>query len=163
VEIEIKKLTSDRWNDLKKLRLEALKNEPTAFGSSFEEEVDAPKEEWQRKIGNTIFALHNGQPVGMMVYVFSNRLKMKHIADIHAVYVNPDFRNRGIGNMMFSKTLSLIKENAQIRKIKLTVNPEQNQAVSLYKKHGFEMTGISKKELFFDRKFYDEMLMEMML
>jgi ribosomal protein S18 acetylase RimI-like enzyme len=163
VEIEIKKLAPARWDDLKKLRLEALKSEPTAFGSSFEEEVDAPKEEWQRRIGNTIFALHNGQPVGMMVYVVSNRLKMKHIADIHGVYVNHKFRNQGIGNLMFSRALCLIKENVQVRKIKLTVNPKQTQAVGLYKKHGFEVTGVSKNELYFDGKFYDEMLMEIIL
>lgn len=163
MDIEIKKLAPDRWNDLKKLRLEALKSEPIAFGSSFEEEVDAPKEEWQRRIGNTIFALNNGQPVGMINYVVSNRLKMKHIADIHAVYVNHGFRKQGIGNMLFSRALSLIKEHVEVRKIKLTVNPEQTQAVGLYKKYGFEVTGISRKELFFDGKFYDEMLMEMMV
>jgi ribosomal protein S18 acetylase RimI-like enzyme len=163
MEIEIKKLPPDRWKDLKKLRLEALKSEPIAFGSSYEEEVDAPEEEWQRRIGNSIFAIHNGQPVGMIVYVVSTRLKMKHIADIHAVYVNQQFRNQGIGGMLLSKALSLIKENAQVRKIKLTVNPEQRQAVDLYKRYGFEVTGTSKKELFFDSKFYDEMLMELMI
>jgi hypothetical protein len=37
--IKITKLPVERWADYRDLRLEALKSDPSAFGSAFEEEV----------------------------------------------------------------------------------------------------------------------------
>ena len=47
--------------------------------------------------------------------------------------------------------------------IKLCVIPEQRAAVKLYEKYGFELVGRLKKELKFDDKFYDELIMEKLL
>jgi len=37
--IKIIKLTPERWEEYKNLRLEALKNSPTAFASSYEDNI----------------------------------------------------------------------------------------------------------------------------
>ncbi len=39
--IEITRLAEDRWQEYRYLRLEALKVDPLAFGSSFDEEKEA--------------------------------------------------------------------------------------------------------------------------
>ncbi len=160
VKFEIKKLSQDRWLDYKKLRLEALKNDPIAFGSSFEEEIALTEEAWRRRIGDAIFAMVNDMPVGMVVCSMNDRIKTKHVASIYSVYVAADFRNEGIGDELLSAAISLIKENKQVLKIKLSVNPSQVFAVKLYKKHGFTVYGIEKNELYFDGKYYDELLKE---
>jgi len=41
--IEIKKLPPEKWQEYQKLRLDALLNDPIAFGSSYEEEISRPK------------------------------------------------------------------------------------------------------------------------
>jgi ribosomal protein S18 acetylase RimI-like enzyme len=161
--IEIKKLPSNRWKDYKKLRLEAPKNDSLAFGSSYEEEVTLPEEVWQNRIGHMLFAVINDRLIGMVSYVFENQFKAKHIAGIYSVYVDKDFRNQGIGSKLLDSAISVIKENKDILKIKLSVNPEQQFAVKLYNKHGFKGAGLFKNETCIDGKYYDELPMEKFL
>lgn len=161
--IEIEKLPSDRWKDYQKLRLEALKNDPLAWVTSYEEEISLPKEVWQNRIGNALFALLDDQPIGTVSYYFEDRLKIKHIANIVGMYVTNEYRNQGIGSKLIDKAISSIKENNVILKIKLSVNPEQVYAVRLYKKYGFDIVGTLKKELLVNGKFYDFLLMEKLI
>ena len=106
--VEIKKLSADRWKDYRSLRLEALKNDPTAFGSSYGEEMKLSEKEWKRRMKNTLFALSDNKPIGMIVYVFQKKAKIKHIANIFGVYVKREFRNRGIGKNLIESALLLI-------------------------------------------------------
>ena len=158
--VEVKKLSDDRWKDYRDLRLEALKSDPIAFGSSYEEEIAISKEEWKKRITNALFALSNDKPIGMIVYIVDIKLKTRHVANIFGVYVKKEHRGQGTGKKLIDSTISLIKKDKAIVKIKITVNPEQKAAVKLYKKCGFDLVGRHKKELKVDDKFYDELIME---
>ena len=161
--IKVKKLPPDRWKDYQDLRLEALRSDPLAFGSSYEEEKILTRDEWEKRIKNALFALLNDKPVGMIVYVVNNKVKTKHVANIFGVYVKKEYRGQGIGKKLFENVLKIIQKNADISKIKLTVNPEQKAAVKLYEKYGFELVGRLREELKVDDKFYDELVMERFL
>ncbi|MHB2037606.1 MAG: GNAT family N-acetyltransferase [Nitrososphaerales archaeon] len=161
--IGIRKLPRSRWKDYRNLRLEALKSDPSAFGSSFEEEVTLTEGEWKRRIQNILFATSNDTPVGMIGCVFGDRLKAKHIAEIHGVYVSPGHRGEGIGTKMLGHALQMIRKNKRAVKAELWVNPEQLAAVKLYKKSGFVVSGKSKKSIKVGRMFFDMLLMEKML
>ena len=158
--IQVKKLLPSRWNEYRDLRLEALKNDPTAFGSSYEEEFKLSKNEWKKRVKNVLFALLNDKPVGMIVYIFENKKKTKHIANIYGVYVKKWYRNQGIGRKLIENAVLLIKKNKNIVKINLNVNPKQKAAVKLYKKYGFKTVGVLKKDLYIGGRFYDELIME---
>jgi len=123
--IEIKKLPPEKWQEYQKLRLDALLNDPIAFGSSYEEEISRPEVFWRNRIGNVLFAVENERPIGMVRYAFETRTKNKHVAGIYAMYVDREFRNRGIGKRLMDGVISLIAENKDIRKIRLSVTPEQ--------------------------------------
>ena len=127
--IEIKKLPEDRWVDYRDLRLVSLKNEPIAFGSAYEEETILPDEEWIKRTKNTLFALINDKPVGMITCISNNRLKTKHVANIYGFYVRREYRGQGIGEILLEGAISLIKMNENIVKISLNVNPKQLAAV----------------------------------
>ena len=161
--IEIKKLASSRWKDYRALRLEALKNDPIAFGSSYNEEIKLSNNEWKRRIKNSLFALLNDKPIGTIVYIFENKTKTKHIANIYGVYVKKEYRGQGVGKKLVESAISLIKKNKNIIKINLNVNPKQKAAVKLYKKYGFKTIGVLKKDLYVNGKFYDELIMEKQL
>lgn len=161
--VEIRKLPAERWKDYRDLRLESLKVDPSAFGSSFEEEETLTEDEWKRRIQNALFALVEDDPIGVIVCVFNNRPKTKHIAEIFGVYVRADHRGQGVATRLLEQTLSLIRGNRRVVKVKLAVNPEQLAAVKLYKKAGFIAVGREKKELRVGRRFYDLLLMEAML
>ena len=158
--IEIKKLSESRWKDFKDLRLESLKTEPAAFGSSYEEEIRLSKKEWKRRINNSLFAFLNEKPIGMILYIFNKKIKTNHIANIFGVYVKKEYRGRGIGKKLIESVISQIKKNKNIIKINLTVNPKQKSAVKLYEKYGFKIVGKMKNDLYVDGKFNDELIME---
>jgi hypothetical protein len=51
--IIIKRVTSLDWQEYKKIRLEALKKEPQAFGSSYDKEKERSENEWKEKIAKS--------------------------------------------------------------------------------------------------------------
>ena len=51
-------------------------------------------------------------------------------------------------------------KDKNVIKINLNVNPKQKAAVKLYRKFGFKVVGLLKKDLFVNSKFYDELIME---
>jgi ribosomal protein S18 acetylase RimI-like enzyme len=158
--IEIRKLPADRWKEYRDLRLEALKMEPSAYGSSFEEAKRHKEELWRERIKSVLFALSDDRPVGMVVYVFGEGLKSRHIAEIFGFYVSPDHRGQGVGTRLLERAIAQIRRNRRIIKVKLAVNPEQRTAVRLYQKAGFVVTGSVEKELKVGRKYYGMLFME---
>ena len=158
--VVIKKLPVSRWKDYRDLRLEALKKDPTAFESSYEEQRLAKENKWKKGIRNVLFAMSNDKPIGMIVYVFEDKMKTRHLANIFGVYVKKEFRGMGIGRQLIESAISMIKQNKNIIKIGLTVNPKQKAALSLYKKFGFKKVGLMKKDACVNGKFYDELIME---
>ena len=158
--VEIRKLPADRWRDFRELRLEALKRDPSAYGSSFEEEEKLKEDEWKRRTKSVLFALSDDRPVGMIVYVFNKELKARHAAEIYGFYVNADHRGEGVGTRLLERALSLIRRNKKIIKVSLAVNPEQRAAVRMYRKAGFVVSGRTEKELKVGRRFYAMLFME---
>jgi ribosomal protein S18 acetylase RimI-like enzyme len=135
--IEVKRLPEDRWREFRDLRFEALTRDPLAFGSSYEEDRALSEEEWKRRMKSGLFALLNDNPVGMIAYVFENKLKTKHVANIYGVYVKKEYRGQGIGKKLVESTILQIKKNKTIVEIKPKVNPEQRTTLHLYEKYGF--------------------------
>lgn len=160
--IKVRRLPVDRWREYRDLRLEALRMEPAAFGSSSQEDEKLTEEQWRKRIQNVTFALSDDKPLGMISCVFSDRVKTGHVADIFGVYVSPDHRGRGVGTKLLKRVLSLARRKGII-KLKLAVNPEQLAAVRLYEKAGFVPVGRMKKELRIGRRFFDEIIMEKLL
>jgi ribosomal protein S18 acetylase RimI-like enzyme len=158
--IRIVRLPEGRWREYRKLRLEALKTEPSAFGSSLEEESRFTEDIWRKRIKGVLFALADGRPVGLLSYIFEDRVKTRHVARIYGVYVTPMYRGRGIGERMLKRALAEIGENRDAVKAQLSVNPLLRPAIALYKKAGFEVAGRARKELKIGSTYYDMLLME---
>jgi ribosomal protein S18 acetylase RimI-like enzyme len=158
--IKISKLPPEEWKKLRDLRLEALQSDPLAFVNSYEEERLLKPEEWKKRVDNTLVAFSKDTAIGMIVYIIDSKIKARHIARLYGVYVRKKDRGQGVGKKLVQGALKGIQQNPNISKIHLTVNAEQTVAVALYKQFGFELTGILKKELQFDGKFYDELILE---
>ena len=161
--LKIGKLPVERWRDYRALRLEALRNDPQAFGSSTREEEKLTKEDWERRIRDVLFALDDDKPVGMTVFVLNDRPKTRHVASIFGVYVSPKYRRKGLGTRLLKAALLRIGKREGIVKVKLAVNPEQQSALRMYEKAGFVVVGRMRKELKVGRRFFDELMMEMLL
>ena len=159
--ISVKKLPASRWKECRDLRLEALKEEPQAFGSLFEDEKCLTEPIWKDRIGNALFALDGDRPIGMVVMIAGKTVKTSHIGNLYGLYVKTAYRKRAIGHLLVSEVIKAYQGMERIRKIKLAVNGEQTAAINLYERLGFSIAGRLKEEIFYDDKFYDEYIMEM--
>lgn len=171
MDISIKKLQTSEWQKYKDLRLEALADSPTAFGSSAEEEAKRPDEYWRGRIDNgnhkplnlIIFAEFNGELIGMVGAFAENKVKIQHIADVWGMYVKSKFRGQGVGKFLLESLLNELRASQEIKKIKIAATSTNQAAVGLYEKLGFQVVGELKKELLVDGEYYDELLLEMYL
>ena len=152
---EIKKLSQLDWQKHKEIRLEALKNDPSAFGRSYVEELKKTNEEWQEQLieNNKLFyaVCLNNQFVSLGGAYKNDRGEW----NIMAVYTKKEFRGQGCGMLLMEGILNEL-ENRGIKKIFLKVNIEQLVAISLYKKVGFDIISTFKNQLLGDGKCHDE-------
>ena len=166
--ITISRLNLDEWSKYKKLRLEALKNEPSSFSSSYEDSLKSPNDKWKEELQKShnedsivmFFAKDGGRLVGMIGAFWQDKEKTKHIGNIFGVYVNPGYRGKGIGKLLMEAILNKLNDMPQIEKIKLGVVMQQTPALKLYEKYGFKIIGKCTKELKIGNEYYDEYLME---
>jgi ribosomal protein S18 acetylase RimI-like enzyme len=161
--ITIKKLNEDRWQDFRDLRLEALKSDPIAFSSSYEEEQLLPEPVWRERIKNVLFAVSDNKPVGMAANFRNNRIKTNHVCEIWGMYVHREYRSQGIGKKLLEAVLEEIQNLKGVTKIKIGVNPTQKAAEHLYRKYGFKVAGHFKKDMCVNGILYDEIFLEKFL
>lgn len=144
-DVQIVRLASKDWKLYKELRLRALKEEPHAFGSSYEENVIKSDVSWaqgleeasQEKTQWLVFAKLNNKIVGMIAAHLEKELDTAHII---STYVSPEERGKGIAKKLMNSLLIRLKQNNQIKKIIIDVNPTQSTAFNLYKSSGFKIT-----------------------
>lgn len=87
---------------------------------------------------------YNGKSVGYCSYYIQPTLslrKIKRSAVIFSIAVDRDFSRKGFGEALLRESIKELKVNS-IESIWLFVNAENNAAIGLYKKIGFESTDI---------------------
>jgi ribosomal protein S18 acetylase RimI-like enzyme len=151
------------WKIFKELRLEALKNDSLAYGSSYEEEEFFTEAEWRKKFElSTWYTSRSGNAyVGLLGVLFEKAKKMEHTADLVGFYVQPEYRGRGIGRAMMERAIAELHANPKIIKLRLGVNVLQENAVKLYEDLGFKTACVIEKATKVDGIFYDHARMEL--
>lgn len=148
--MDIRFLNVEEAAAYRELRLEALRESPTAFCSSFEQEADFSLEKFAAKLRpdndpvNGVFAAFpdGGRLVGILGYSREGRPKRRHIATLWGMYVLPGFRGRGIGSALLDAALSHAHRPGGARKIILAVTLDNLPAYGLYRSRGFETFGL---------------------
>lgn len=75
------------------------------------------------------------------------------------IYIHQDFHGVGLGTEMISKLLAVARHKG-LHRIGLEVVENNEAAVRLYKKFGFEIEGVLKDAYFgTDEKYYNELVM----
>ncbi|WP_257997828.1 GNAT family N-acetyltransferase [Salimicrobium jeotgali] len=160
--MEIRLLQPDDANMYWDLRLEALRNNPEAFATSYEEAMskEDPVREVSKRLADadsfTFGAIWDEEIVGMMTLVVQDTSKLRHVAHLIGVYVSPVVRNKGVGSQLLQKTIEKAKEEGYIEKINLSVVTNNDSAIRLYENAGFETWGVEKNALKMNREYYDE-------
>jgi len=161
--MEIRLLHPGDAEDYLNLRLEALRLHPEAFGSSYEEECgDTPAKYEERFAGGNLFTygvFAEGLLCGSATLVPATRHKLRHRAQIVAVYVSAGLRRRGAARALLAAVCGKALELDNIEQLHLSVTSTNLSAVSLYESIGFETYGEEKHALKIDGRYLDEKLM----
>ena len=147
------------------VRLCALKNDPQAFGSTYEREVKFSLETVAARLepSNDKFVLgafHNdGSLVGIVTFMRENSLKTCHKGNIFGMYVAPEGRGRGLGKLLMGELIKMAENCEGLEQMKLAVVSTNISAKQLYISLGFEVYGVERNALKFNGQYYDEDLM----
>jgi RimJ/RimL family protein N-acetyltransferase len=161
--MEIRILKPVDAEDYRRIRLEALHNSPESFATSYEEEkdqsVDKYKTRFQSYESYTFGAFENDQLVGVITLVKERLLKLRHRANIAAMYVSPKKRGLGIGKALLIEAIKKANELEGIEQVYLAVVTTNEPAKNLYSSLGFKAYGAEKRGLKLGNTYLDEDLM----
>ena len=112
--------------------------------------------------GNPQFvALAAGRVVGWCDVFPEKRETMAH-GGVLGMGVLDNYRGKGIGIALMRATLAQAKK-AGFKRVELTVREDNLRAQGLYTKIGFAVEGVKRKAALFEGKYYDLVLMSLLL
>jgi len=154
----IRRLLSDDASTYRDCRLEALRCNPEAFGSSYEREEPRELAWFADRLDNShvLGAFVDDELVGTVAVAVQSG-KRSHIGFIWGMFVRESARGQGIGRALVSAVLDVAREEVEI--VELTVVSENAPARRLYESFGFCEYGLEKRSLRQGDRYYDEVLM----
>jgi ribosomal protein S18 acetylase RimI-like enzyme len=155
-DVTIRRLRPDDANCFREIRLEALKANPQAFGSTFEfeDKLDVAWFAGRLESSHVMGAFRDGELVGMAGFAIQQGEKNAHKGRLWSMYVRPSSRKLGVGRLLVSTVLNVARDNVEL--IQLSVVRENRPARSLYESVGFLEFGMEPKALKLGDKYYDE-------
>jgi putative acetyltransferase len=112
---------------------------------------DSPEE----RIG--IVAVLEGRIVGS-AEVFQHKGRRRHVGEL-GMSVHDDFHRCGIGSAMTAALVDVADNWLDLKRLELTVYVDNEPAIRLYKKFGFEVEGTLRGYAFRDGQYVDSLFM----
>lgn len=158
--VTIRLLGPDDLDHFKAIRIEALELEPDAFASSAAQWRALPETEWVRRMTeNPVFvAFRDDEPVGIMGLLQETPIKRRHRATIIMVYVRADERGTGLAGRLLDAAIAHARK-LRVSQLELSVNADNETAVSFYQRNGFSPYGRIPNATLADGEANDELLM----
>jgi len=158
-DLQIRRLETADSALYRDIRLEALKQNPEAFGSTFEKENEKAPSWFESALSRSdIFgAFLDGTLAGVAGYFTHGGPKQAHKGVLWGMYVRPVARSSGLGRRLIEAILDHAHE--RVEAIQLTVVSEHEGARRLYSTLGFVEYGLEKRALKQNGRYYDEVLM----
>jgi ribosomal protein S18 acetylase RimI-like enzyme len=145
--MRLRRIRPDEAELLRRVRLVALADAPSAIDSRLSDERDLPDEVWQRRAadgaaGETaviIFAEDHGDCVGLVTGAWDG--DADHGAHLYSMWVDSRARGGGLGRRLLDAVVDWAGERGA-RRIDLWVTEGNDPARTLYEKAGFVPTGV---------------------
>ncbi len=141
-EISVRRLSSDDWPTERMLRLAALADAPSAFGSRLVDAEAFDEVDWRRRLSSQVrFAawLHN-DPVGTIGFVAASEPYPTGTAILVGTWVSPSARRHGVADRLVEEVVAQCRREG-VSAIWLSVTHGNLAAEGLYARHGFTRTG----------------------
>lgn len=112
--------------------------------------------------GNMCYvALTNGKIIGYIIAVRESFIRTNHVAVVVAGILE-EYCSKGIGYLLLQNIIEWASAN-KVKRLELTVITENERAINLYKKCGFEIEGTRKVSTLKNGRYYDEFYMAKIL
>lgn len=155
----IRRVQADEVDAFKRIRLEALRAEPSSFASSYEDWEGLSDEEWRQRLTEAVFIVfRDGEPVGITGLLRQRPSKLTHRATIVMVYIRQNLRGTGLAATLL-RTVADHARDTGIRQLELTVSAENPAAIRFYRKEGFSEFGRVPGGTLRDGREVDDVLM----
>ncbi len=167
-ETVIRHAVSSDVDSFRELRLEALKNHPTAFAMDYDDMASRSREYWEGRLkidpmeDGLFFAEAGSELVGMSGIHRNIGKKISHTAMVWGVYVKPGWRGRRIAKSLVRACLNWASHLGLVN-VRLGVVTENKAAVRCYERIGFSIYGTEPKVIFYEGMYYDDYLMSIEL
>ncbi len=99
-----------------------------------------------------------GEVVGVIGLHTSSRPRVNHKAEV-GMMVHDDWQGKGVGAALMRAVIELADKWLNLTRIELTVFTDNESAIALYRKFGFEIEGTLRKYAFRDGEFVDAFAM----
>ena len=143
--IELVPISPANVMQFKAVRLAALQESPTAFGSTYAKESKLTDADWlsrsNRWTGETAIgylAIDSDHPVGILMCTMDERDPTR--AEAISMWVAPTHRRRGVGQMLIDAIIDWCRKK-DVHTLTLMVTSSNAAALAFYRRLGFEMTG----------------------
>ena len=143
--IALERITPQNASIFKAVRLRALQDTPSAFGSTYAKESQFPNSEWVKRASNMngersigFMAMDRGAACGIAA-CFLDQTDATH-AHLISMWTAPSHRQQGIGRLLVNEILAWARER-RVRTMRLLVTSNNETAIKFYECLGFTRTG----------------------
>ncbi|MBV9875416.1 MAG: GNAT family N-acetyltransferase [Verrucomicrobia bacterium] len=141
------------------IRLEGLRNDPEAFGSTFEKESREPGHFFvERLTRSAVFGgFSKDRLVGVAGFYSFEDIKSRHKGVLWGMYVTPEARGSRLATLLVEALLE--HAGNEVEQVQLTVTASNGRARRFYQRMGFVQYGLEEKSLKYKGAYFDEVLM----
>lgn len=159
----IRILTEADAEAYRSVRLEGLKQYPTAFGMAFSEEAAQPLEYFLAGLKrNTDFGgFEQSELLGIVSFSIRRNEKEQHKGSLSAMYVRGSVQGTGLAKALVRTLLSHAQGRVDL--VQLSAVNSNEKALRLYHSCGFEIYGTEPSSLKVAGEYLDEALMQISL
>jgi ribosomal protein S18 acetylase RimI-like enzyme len=157
--IQVRRLTTSDAAIYRDIRLDGLRRNPEAFGSTFEAESTQTLSWFSTRLGGseTFGAFAGSELLGVATLVMATGQKERHKGYLRGMYVRSESRRAGVGRRLLEKVFEAADQRIEL--IQLTVVSSNEPALHLYRSIGFAEYGVEKRALKQDGQYFDQVLM----
>jgi RimJ/RimL family protein N-acetyltransferase len=158
-DIYIRQLTPGDAALYRSIRLEGLKENPEAFGSTFDVEFTKPLAWFFDRLNSSVVfgAIGGAKILGVAGFAVRDGEKEVHKGLLWGMYVRPEARGARVASRLVGAVIAYARPRVELIQLSVVVGNEQ--ARRLYSRLGFAEYGIEKNSLKFRGRYFDEILM----
>lgn len=141
----VRKTTLAEWKVLRDIRLEALRDSPDFFGSTYQDQQAITPMAWRASIarGVTFFAYLSWSTGASPSGLVGGLHEVPDTVELVSLWVRPEARGQGVAKGLVRAVVDWAREHRAGR-VHLWLTKTNDQARLLYERWGFTLTGESQ-------------------